>query len=448
MHDDSLTLPPSLSNTRVLVMGLGRFGGGAGVTQWLLHEGAHVTVTDLSSESQLADSLAELRDDNRADRLTLKLGGHDERDFAEADLVIANPAVPKPWNNKYLSAARRAGVPITTEIRLLTERLNRHRVIGVTGSAGKSTTAAMIHHVLNRPGAPGIAHLGGNIGGSLLNVLDTIGPSDWVVLELSSAMLHWLGQGAGYDDAPGWSPSIAGITNISPNHLDWHGTFEHYERSKLNISRWQCGDDALVRGDELPRPLAGVDIELSIPGAHNVQNARVAIAAVQNVGDVDWRDAAQLLGGFAGLPHRLQLVADCDGMRFYNDSKSTTPEATIRAVESFEDARRIHLIAGGYDKKSDLSPIARRADRLAGLYTIGATGPAIAAMSSALDRTFCCAELDRAVQIACDRMEAGDILLLSPGCASWDQFTNYQHRGERFGELVRQYAGAKVSHLV
>ena len=177
---------------RITVMGLGRFGGGSGVTRWLADQ-AWVLLTDCQTPENSKASLADLQDLIHQGRVVLRLGEHNVSDFTTADLVVANPAVPLPWNNRFLRSGK-AGGPITTEIGLLVERLNRRRVIGVTGSRRKSTTAAMIHHVLQRSGRR--AHLGGNIGGSLLNSLDEIHTDDWIVLELSSAMLHWLGQPA------------------------------------------------------------------------------------------------------------------------------------------------------------------------------------------------------------------------------------------------------------
>ncbi|MEE8459741.1 MAG: Mur ligase family protein, partial [Phycisphaerales bacterium] len=218
-----------LAGQRVTVMGLGRFGGGVGVARYLIKLGADVLVTDLLSRDDLADSLAQL------DGLPIeyRLGEHNVSDFTTADLVVANPAV-KP-DNRFLRAAQAAGVPVTSEIRLLVKALpNRLRTIGVTGTAGKSTVTAMIGHILKKafpqpPAPPGDQDtvaatnvwVGGNLGGSLLDRLDEIGKDDWVVLELSSFMLHGLREDK-------WSPHIAVVINISPNHLDWHGTFEHY----------------------------------------------------------------------------------------------------------------------------------------------------------------------------------------------------------------------------
>jgi UDP-N-acetylmuramoylalanine--D-glutamate ligase len=447
------------SGCRVTVMGLGRFGGGLGVTRWLVAQGADVTVTDLEPEDALRDSVTELGPLVNSGRVTLRLGGHNVSDFTTCDLVVANPAVPVPWNNRFLRAARAAGIPVTTEIELVVRRLDRRRVIGVTGSMGKSTTAAMIAHVLSRCGQRVL--LGGNIGGSLLTDLDAARDEAprWVVLELSSAMLHWLGEG----DA--WSPRVAVVTNIADNHKDWHGSFEHYAASKQLILAGQQPGDAAVLGFNVRDwptragvrcfvvPENAASGPLAVPGRHNQVNAaaaRLALGALalQGLTDEQIRDAAAT---FPGLPHRLQLAAEMvvapDGspVRFYNDSKSTTPEATRLAVEAFAegDARHVHLIAGGYDKGASLAPIAQLAPGLAGLYTIGKTGPRIDALARV---TTPCGTLERAVEAVLARVEPGAVVLLSPGCASWDQFENYEKRGETFVRLVRaSIAGRSAS---
>ncbi len=308
-------------------------------------------------------------------------------------------------------------------------------MIGITGTAGKSTTAAMIHHILVRAGID--SHCGGNIGGSLLNQLDEIRPHDWIVLELSSAMLYWLGDNIGFDGAAGWSPHVAVLTNLHENHLDWHESFAHYQQCKHNIFRYQQSRDHALRGDELESSTE--PIRLQIPGAHNQRNAQLAIDAACAAVTLDPAEAAATLGDFIGLPNRLQLVAEHEGLRFYDDSKSTTPQATVLAVESFDEASRIHLIVGGYDKGLDLSPIIQLAASLGALYTIGATGRDIADSAARASCCEYCETLDTAVDRAMSKMRKGDVLLLSPGCASWDQFDNYEQRGEAFSRYVRSH---------
>ena len=435
-----------LSGRRVTVMGLGRFGGGTGVSRWLVAQGAHVHITDMQPAEKLKEPLAEINELVNTGKVTVRLGTHDDDDFAGADLVVANPAVPMPWQNQFLMAATQAGVRITTEIRLLVEQLDRSRVIGITGSAGKSTTSAMIHHILKRSGAG--THLGGNIGGSLLNSLDAISSNDWIVLELSSAMLYWLSERVGWPDAPGWSPHVAVMTNISANHIDWHGSFEHYEQSKLSIFKYQSknsGDIAIghpnVRGNDRP-----LHVELAIPGQHNQLNAHLAIQAAHEAIGINHNDAAALLNDFTGLPHRLQLIASHHGVRYYNDSKSTTPQATLLAIDAFDEPSRIHLIAGGYDKGIDLRPISECTSKLAGVYAIGATAQTIVD-NAPRGHTINCQTLESAVAAAMERIRPGDVLLLSPGCASWDQFNNYEQRGEEFARLVNSHAPTPPARL-
>jgi UDP-N-acetylmuramoylalanine--D-glutamate ligase len=259
------------------------------------------------------------------------------------------------------------------------------------------------------------------------------------VLELSSAMLYWLAEGVGYPDASGWSPSLAVLTNINPNHIDWHGSFDHYRDSKLNIFKYQEPGEIRVTGNDVIDD--GTTIPLKIPGRHNQLNGRMMIATLKRLLDVPTTRIAEWLSDFPGLPHRLQLAEERDDLRFYNDSKSTTPEATLLAVDAFDDASKVHLITGGYDKGSDLTPIAQLAPRIAGLYGMGVTGPKIVASANHAN-AISCETLENAVETALERMQPGEVLLLSPGCASWDQFNNYEERGEQFVRLVQMRIAA------
>ena len=448
-------------------MGLGRFGGGAGVSRWLCSRGASVLLTDTADRASLEGPLATLGpllggDRPEPGRITLRLGEHREEDFASASLVVANVAVPDPRRNRFLDAARRAGVPIVTEIRLAIEELAHRgitRIAGITGSAGKSTTSALVRHLLGCGGRTSI--LGGNFGGSLLDGIDSLDREAFVTLELSSAMLDWLAAGAGSDADAGWSPPVAALTNLAVNHVDWHGSVEAYVAAKSQIRRDQRAGDAFLTRFHLDAPETAREIAraagdwwsagaitgeplpfdpdrlpLPLPGEHNRRNATLALlvaaASLRRAGmDADLDALAARLSEFRGLPHRLEVVLDRDGLLCVNDSKSTVPEATLLAVGSFPDPSRIHLIAGGYDKGSDLAPIRDLGPNLARLYAIGATGPALLGPNVSDSR-----DLETAVAEAASRMRGGDVLLLSPGCASWGQFVNFEARGERFRQLV------------
>ena len=458
----------SIKGRKVTVMGLGRFGGGLGAISWLHEAGAMLTVTDLAPPDQLQEPLAAMKAISRGGAdIELRLGGHEEIDFTQADLVVANPAVPTPWSNRFLAAARDAGVPVTSEICLALANLGGAghgppRTIAVTGSAGKSTTTAMIHHLLGSLGQQCL--LGGNIGGSLLEHVHVLDADSWIALELSSAQLHWL-RDHHENGLLDWAPTIGCLTNISPNHLDWHGNLEHYIRCKSWIrsccdhkdtrfcSRFELSTDAeSIQSTSGSAAWWETDLKhidqwnhgvLSIPGSHNMENAMLAIEAVRlglveaGIQDPGEESLASLLPDFKGLPHRLRLVVEAGGIKAFDDSKSTTPTATALAVASFTDRSRVHLIAGGYDKGSDLGQIASMAGELGGLYTIGQTGKTLATDERAHD----CGTLEVAVGQAIARMKSGDSILLSPGCASWDQFANYQERGDAFTRLVLSELG-------
>lgn len=454
----------TFSRQRVVVMGLGRFGGGVGVTRFLAARGASVLVTDKEPADALRKSVAQLADlpgTGAGPGVEFRLGEHRESDFASADLVVVNPAVD-PRGNPYLQAAIKAGVPLTSEIRLLIGALPRPReqTLGITGSAGKSTTTAMTAHILRRALGDDRVHVGGNLGGSLLGDLDRIRPDDRVVLELSSFMLEDM-RVAGER----WSPHVAVMTNITENHLDRHGTFEALTLAKQELLEHQRQEDHAVLGRPIPFDLIhpkttrlwwldGLDTmaghpvpKLVIPGEHNVINARLAVEAAACTG-IDRYVAARTLEDFPGLTHRLQFVAEhgsgSGSVRYFNDSKATTPEAAELALRSFP-AGVVHVVLGGYDKKSDLTGLARFARQHAqAIYTIGATGDALASAAESAEGTadvVRCGTLDKAVESAVQRVRQGDVVLLSPGCASWDQFENFEARGAAFVAAVLRCTG-------
>jgi UDP-N-acetylmuramoylalanine--D-glutamate ligase len=452
---------------RVTVMGLGRFGGGAGAVRFLCERGAIVTLTDLLDEQSLAASLAKV-DDCRLH--ALRLGRHKEDDFSDADLVVASPAVPP--DNRFLNIARAAGVPVTSEMNLFWQA-NRGTTIGVTGSNGKSTTAAMIHSMIEAAGLK--CRLGGNIGRSLLPVVDQIGPDEWVILELSSFQLEDLNRLRG-------SPRIAVVTNFTPNHLDRHGSLDGYRRAKQTILRWQsAGDTAVlnagdadvsrwpvrgrrldfgtadgggegvfqsdghaifrVEGREKTLPLFGMP---SLPGRHNLQNAMAAACAALAVG-IEPTTILEGLQHFRSLPHRLEFIGEAAERKFYNDSKATTPESARAALESFTDP--VVLLAGGYDKHVDLTSLADQiAERAKAVALMGQTAGRLFEQIAArkAKQTIpmrVCNSLEDAFAWAVAQSSPGDAVLLSPGCASYDWFRDFEERGERFSRLAREWCG-------
>ena len=468
--NDSSEFFGDLNGKRVTVMGLGRFGGGVAATRFLADRGAKVTVTDLLSDNELAESLAQL---DGCPIENFHLGGHVEEDFTTADLIVVNPAVKRC--NRYLQQARQAGIPLASEMNLFWQ-LNRGKTVGVTGSNGKSTTTALIHSILQAAGWN--SRLGGNIGCSLLSEVETIQADDWSILELSSFQLHDLNR------LPA-SPDVAVVTNFAPNHLDWHESLDDYRKAKQTILRWQSpqaiavlnqddndvkrwpvygktlwfGSDDQGRegifasGDSCVMRLEGTESVLplpcwlKLPGLHNLQNAMAAACATLVVG-VPVDAVQQGLENFTPLPHRLQFVAEIEGRRFYNDSLATTPESAIAAVESF--AEPVILLAGGYDKQVDLSQLAETiATRVKSAVLMGQTAEELTDLLECgeiqCSAAHCeCSSFDEAFRCACAHSALGDVILLSPGCASYDWFANFQKRGETFIELVNAWHPERV----
>ena len=401
-------------------------------------------------------------------------------------MVVASPAVPP--TNELLRAARAAGVPVTTEICLLVERLPTKLTFGVTGTKGKSTTAALLSMMLRgwRPidaqragrvrdrgnfprssfidltwdddstksvgdeetlttASPRRVWLGGNLGGSLLASLPQIRPQDFVVLELSSYMLHHLGEMR-------WSPHVALVTMVEADHAAWHGGVEHYHDAKRNIVRFQTEKDFAVlpsfsktarefknhtkarvveygKRANLPEAFAP-----RLPGKHNRLNERGAYTAAKLVGV--YPDEAQFeTMDFLGLPHRLEMAAgDVDGVRWVNDSIATIPAAAATACEAFPAGVVIQIV-GGSDKGLPLEGMARTlADRCKAVLCVGDMGPAVAALVG--ETATVCGDLETAVARAAEMAEEGDVVLLSPGFASYDQFANFEKRGEAFARLA------------
>ena len=441
---------------KVLVMGLGRFGGGVDVAEFAARAGASVTVTDLAPADQLGDSISRLEESGR---VVFHLGSHDPADFEQADIVIANPAVPD--DNEYLQIARRARRLVTSQMNIFFE-LCPAQIIGITGANGKSTTAALTAHLLEKTTSDirnttyENVWLSGNIGNRpLLTTLDEIGPDDLVVLELSSFQLEQLVQIKK-------APKVALLTNLTPNHLDRHGTFANYCAAKENIFKFQRLDEespvlsifnaedeigaqwydkyrkdagrTCVRfsADDVSEEISGV---YTLPGRANLSNLAAAIAIGRSFG-VDDEQIKSCLPSFKGLPHRLEFVAEINGVCWYNDSIATTPASAIAALEAFDDP--VIIIAGGYDKNLSFDELGEKISQKAkAAILIGQTARKIA---DAIHDTRIehMKSLAEAVQAASRLSRRGDVVLLSPACASYDMFDNFQQRGDEFTQLVRE----------
>ncbi len=454
-------------------MGLGGFGGGAAAVRFLVERGVIIRVSDQRSAQQLKVTMAELDDLKGVD---WQLGGHHWSHFSDADFVVVNPAVPPC--HPIVQQIEAMGIPLSSEMNLFWS-LNRGRVIAVTGSNGKSTTTALIHSIVQASGQR--CWLGGNIGRSLLPHVDEISVEDWVVLELSSFQLHLL-------DRIKARPDIAVITNFAPNHLDWHGTLDEYRRAKQTILRWQTSDDfCILNGDDSdiatwPRSACTTFVSENTPddvlskhdamqawldrhgtahilqrnqkpnilefsiadwctlrGRHNLSNALFSVAAAQLTGASETA-IRQGLEKFEALPHRLQLVGYFEGRRFYNDSISTTPESTIAALDSFEEP--VVILAGGYDKQIDLTNLSKKiAERAKAASLLGQTAPTLKSGITTANAHLpveSCPDFEQAFAWAVEQSSPGDVILLSPGCASFDWFQSFVDRGDQFCRLARQ----------
>jgi UDP-N-acetylmuramoylalanine--D-glutamate ligase len=418
---------------RVLVMGLGRFGGGVAAARFSAERGDEVLVTDKAAAAVLAGSIRALE----PWPVRYRLGGHDPVDFEWADRIFVNQAVA--FDDPLVAAARRSGKEIVTELGV-TLRLLKGPVVAVTGTKGKSTTTALTAAMLGASGVP--AELGGNIGRPLLNEAARMAPGTVAVLEVSSFQLAWLE----HDD---FAPRAVVVTNVTGDHLDRHGSFEHYVRSKRRLVEALPPDGvAILRegdpvcagfaaatrarviwfGGERPAP---VDLEgLTTPGRHNRANAAAAAHAALAVGATP-EGCTRAARTFVPLPNRLESLGERRGILRVNDSIATTPEAAAAAVAAFD--RPIVLLTGGRDKGLDWRPLLDAARRARAVVAYGETGPRLA---EAIPGAHLRPRFDAAVRCALDLAREGDVLLLSPGFASYDEFPGFDARGARFRSLV------------
>jgi UDP-N-acetylmuramoylalanine--D-glutamate ligase len=451
-----------LKNKRVLVVGLARTG--VATALFCAARGARVTATESRTEAQIGDVFAQLR----AAGVTLELGGHVDRTFVEQDLIVPSPGVPADFPQ--LVAARNAGLEICSEIELAYRFLNGS-LVGITGSNGKTTTTALIEHILRGSGLPTL--LAGNIGTPLISMVDQAKKNTVTVVELSSFQLELIDT---------FRPNVGLFLNLTPDHLDRHHTVKAYGDAKARIFENQTADDAAIlnaddsasaayapskprvywfsrkqrvaqgaylRGEEVVLRIDGEDHtvlrrgEIPLAGAHNLENVLAATIATKLAGAAVPAIAAGVRS-FAGVEHRLEFVAEIGGVRYFNDSKATNVDATLKALAAFPG--RILIILGGKDKGSEYTVLQQPLREKAILaLLIGAAAEKIErqiAGSVAIERA---GTIDRAVEVAAHTAHPGDIVLLAPACASFDQFENYEQRGRIFKDLVRRLQGNVTS---
>ncbi len=440
----------------VTVMGLGLLGRGIGDARYIAEAGAaKVIVTDLKSEAELAPSVAEL---SHLPNITFHLGGHTEEDFRDCDLVLVAAGVP--INSPYLAVARGSGIPLAQSAALFAQ-LSRVPIIGVTGTRGKSTVTHMIHHVLSYITGEEVL-LGGNVRGlSNLELLKRATHDSLCVMELDS----WQLQGFGW---AGISPQIAVFTNFMDDHLNYYGAggqsyeeaMDLYFRDKAQIFLHQEESGVFITTPtvfERAKQLAGTlgqevvladasvlpeDMLLSMPGEHNRLNAALAYEALKAVGLTE-EEIFDGLATFPGVPGRLELAADINGVKIYNDNNATTPTATATGITAVAKDKNVVLIMGGADKQLDMSPLIPALESgVKEIVLIPGTG------TDSLVKTLkesgtpvnwsTTASLEEALKEALTKAAAGDVILFSPAFASFGMFKNEYERNDLFMKLVAE----------
>lgn len=447
-------------NKRVLVVGLGKSGLAA--ASFLKERGARVTVSDSRPATVIAELPGLLEQG-----IVVETGGHGLLTFRRQDLIVVSPGVPADVPE--LKQVRALGMKVIGELELGAQFL-QGEIVAVTGSNGKTTTTTLLGEILKASGRPTL--VGGNIGRPVVEMVAESALESWSVLEVSSFQLETIET---------FRPRVALVLNITPDHLDRHGSFESYAAAKARITENQTADDflilnaedvetqkvaakskaqiywfsprrqvkqgAFVHGESIffraqegaaPEPVMPV-CEIPLAGAHNRENVLAAVCAARLAG-VSSGVIRQAVGVFQAVEHRLEFVRELGGVRYYNDSKATNVDATAKALEAFPGG--IHIILGGKDKDSDYStllPLLQ--ERAKTVITIGSAAEKIeAALASSGTPGFTMERaetMDRAVALAHRVAQPGDTVLLAPACASFDQFQSYEHRGKVFKALVQ-----------
>jgi UDP-N-acetylmuramoylalanine--D-glutamate ligase len=448
-----------LKGKKVLVVGLGKSGLAAAL--FLRRQGAQVTVSDVRSAEALAKDIPALLEEG----INVEAGGHGLLTFRRQDLIVVSPGVP--LDTPELVQTRNFGRPIIGELELAA-RFLRGKVLAITGSNGKTTTTTLVGEILEHAGLKTL--VGGNIGVPVIELIEPSEDDSWSVLEVSSFQL---------ESTVEFRPEVAVILNITPDHLDRHGTFENYALAKERIFTEQRPDDCVVLNADNARTAAAAEraksrvywfsldhavpqgawveagnvvfraakdaaVETILPlaniplkGEHNVENVLAAVCAARLAG-APAKAVREAVEKFKAVEHRLEYVATINGVEFYNDSKATNVDATEKAIAAFPGG--IHLILGGKDKNSDyttLAPLLR--ERVRAVYTIGAAAAKIESHLRGVISLHSCETLARAVTAAATAARPGEIVLLAPACSSFDQFESYEHRGHIFKELVADW---------
>jgi len=447
-----------LKNKRVLVVGLGKSGISAAM--FLRKRGARVTVSDARSAVALAKEIPSLLDAG----IMVESGGHGLLTFRRQDLIVVSPGVP--MDTPEVKQVIGYGMPVIGELELAS-RFLKGRVVAITGSNGKTTTTTLVGKILKETGLPTL--VGGNIGLPVIDLVPESTDDSVSVLEVSSFQLETIEH---------FHPWISVVLNITPDHLDRHGSFDNYAATKARITENQTAEDFLVLNAEdkptqmvaaktraqifwfstrrpikqgafvhgesivfLPREGAKTEAimpvaEIPLKGAHNVENVLAAACAARLAGAAAEKIRASVRS-FKAVEHRLEFVRTVQGVEYFNDSKATNVDAAMKAVSSFPSG--IHLILGGKDKDSDytvLSPLLR--ERVKAVYTIGSAAEKIERELHGVVKMVGAGTIDVAVREARSAAVPGDVVLLAPACSSFDQFENYEHRGRTFRQIVNE----------
>ncbi len=453
-----------LQDKKILVVGIGKSGLAAAL--FLHRHGAQVTVSDTRSAELLTQEIPALLDAG----IMVEAGGHGLLTLQRQEMIVVSPGVP--LNTPDWAQVRSLNIPILGELELAAQFL-QGPILAISGSNGKTTTTTLCGEILRASGNPVL--VGGNIGMPAISLVEQSQPDGWNVLEVSSFQLETTQQ---------FRPRIAVLLNITPDHLDRHGSMENYIAAKERIFANQTAEDALILNAEdehtqhaairaqgrvywfsARRPVrqgtflyqdavvfraseqSGVEpilpvSEIPLKGAHNVENVLAAVCTACLAG-VPAETIRAAVAEFRAVEHRLEFVAQVRGVDYYNDSKATNVDATAKAIQSF--AGGMHLILGGKDKDSDytlLRPLLQ--ERVRAVYTIGAAAEKIAQQIAGATTVQDCGTLERAVAVAAAQAKPGEIVLLAPACSSFDQFENYEHRGRVFKQCVRALAGASA----